>query len=83
LLYNVHEIARKYPREKKRYSSFSDSEGCPMSHVCQDQGQGRTRSAKIPIAIHQVEFFYILINISICIHMLDECTDVLYDLWLA
>jgi hypothetical protein len=26
LLYNVHEIARKYPREKKRYSSFSDSE---------------------------------------------------------
>jgi hypothetical protein len=25
LLYNVHEIARKYPREKKRYSSFSDS----------------------------------------------------------
>jgi hypothetical protein len=27
LLYNVHEIARKYPREKKRYSSFSDSIG--------------------------------------------------------
>jgi hypothetical protein len=25
LLYNVHEIAPKYPREKKRYSSFSDS----------------------------------------------------------
>jgi hypothetical protein len=25
LLYNVHEIAQKYPREKKRYSSFSDS----------------------------------------------------------
>jgi hypothetical protein len=25
LLYNVHEIAWKYPREKKRYSSFSDS----------------------------------------------------------
>ncbi len=25
LLYNVHEIARKYPREKYRYSSFSDS----------------------------------------------------------
>jgi hypothetical protein len=25
LLYYVHEIARKYPREKKRYSSFSDS----------------------------------------------------------
>jgi hypothetical protein len=25
LSYNVHEIARKYPREKKRYSSFSDS----------------------------------------------------------
>jgi hypothetical protein len=27
LLYNVHEIARKYPREKKRYSSFSNSVG--------------------------------------------------------
>jgi hypothetical protein len=25
LLYYVHEIARKYPREKKRYSSLSDS----------------------------------------------------------
>ncbi len=25
LLYNVHEIARKCPREKKRYSSFSNS----------------------------------------------------------
>jgi hypothetical protein len=25
LLYNVHDIARKYPREKKRYSSFSNS----------------------------------------------------------
>jgi hypothetical protein len=25
LLYYVQEIARKYPREKKRYSSFSDS----------------------------------------------------------
>ncbi len=25
LLYSVHEIARKYPREKYRYSSFSDS----------------------------------------------------------
>ncbi len=25
LLYNVHEIAQKYLREKKRYSSFSDS----------------------------------------------------------
>ncbi len=25
--YYVHEIARKYPREKKRYSSFSDSVG--------------------------------------------------------
>jgi hypothetical protein len=24
-IYNVHEIAQKYPREKKRYSSFSDS----------------------------------------------------------
>jgi hypothetical protein len=24
-LYHVHEIARKYPREKKRYSSFCDS----------------------------------------------------------
>jgi hypothetical protein len=30
LLYYIHEIARKYPREKYRYSSFSDSvvEGC-------------------------------------------------------
>ncbi len=27
LLYNVHEIARKYPRGKNRYSSFSDSVG--------------------------------------------------------
>jgi hypothetical protein len=27
LLSNVNEIARKYPREKKRYSSFSDSAG--------------------------------------------------------
>jgi hypothetical protein len=26
LFYNVHEIARKNPREKKRYSSFSDSD---------------------------------------------------------
>jgi hypothetical protein len=25
LLYYVHEIARKYPREKNRYSGFSDS----------------------------------------------------------
>ncbi len=28
LLYNVHEIALKYPREKKRYSSFSNSIYC-------------------------------------------------------
>jgi hypothetical protein len=27
LLYNVHEIAQKYPREKKRDSGFSDSVG--------------------------------------------------------
>jgi hypothetical protein len=27
LLYYVHEIALKYPREKNRYSSFSDSVG--------------------------------------------------------
>jgi hypothetical protein len=31
LLYNGHEIARKYPREKKRYSSFSDSVECTDS----------------------------------------------------
>jgi hypothetical protein len=31
LLYNDHEIARKYPREKKRYSSFSDSVECTDS----------------------------------------------------
>ncbi len=30
LLYNVPEIARKYLREKKRYSSFSDSVGQVM-----------------------------------------------------
>jgi hypothetical protein len=29
LLHNVHEIAGKYPREKKRDSSFSDSAGGP------------------------------------------------------
>jgi hypothetical protein len=29
LLYNVNEIAWKYTREKKRYSSFSDSVGVP------------------------------------------------------
>jgi hypothetical protein len=28
LLYYVHEIARKHPREKKRYSSISDSVRC-------------------------------------------------------
>jgi hypothetical protein len=30
LLYYVHEIARKYPREKYRYSSFSDSVVVPL-----------------------------------------------------
>jgi hypothetical protein len=30
LLYYVHEIARKYPREKYRYSSFSESANLKM-----------------------------------------------------
>jgi hypothetical protein len=31
----VHEIARKYPREKNRYSSFSDSVGSVLDFVSQ------------------------------------------------
>ncbi len=41
LLFNLHEIARKYPREKKYSSSFYDSV-CKVQHqaVCENTARG-------------------------------------------
>ncbi len=41
LLYHVHEIAQKYPREKKRYSSFSDSVGWQVVQLFHHVNTGR------------------------------------------